>query len=233
MSTRYLGYVRVSKADRSKSERLGLDAQRAAIVLAAAAKGWEIVGWYKDDGVSGKSTDRPGLQSALHLLERPRTRNADGLVAAKLDRLSRSVIDFGELLDLSRRQKWSLAVLDFDLDTSTATGRMIAGIVVQFAQFEREVIGERTRAALAIAKANGAQLGKPSPLTDEVKWMIRTWHSKENMSASAIARRLIAEGVPTARGGQWHHSVIAAFLHRDAIRLTTTPAFGECPNGTC
>lgn len=212
-----LGYLRVSKADRTKSERLGLDAQRAAIIAAADAKGWEIVGWYEDDGVSGKSTDRPGLQAALGLLARQRTRKVDGLVAAKLDRLSRSVIDFGTLLDLSRKQKWSLAVLDFDLDTSTATGRMIAGIVVQFAQFEREVIGERTRAALAVAKANGAQLGKPSPLTDKVKWMIRSWHEEDKLSASAIARRLTAEGVPTARGGKWHHSVVAAFLHRDAI----------------
>lgn len=216
---RMLGYLRVSKADRSKSDRLGLDAQRAAIVLAAFAKGWEIVDWYEDDGVSGKSTDRPGLQTALGMLARPRTRNVDGLVAAKLDRLSRSVIDFGTLLDLSRKQKWSLAVLDFDLDTSTATGRMLAGIVVQFAQFEREVIGERTRAALAVAKANGAQLGKPSPLSDEVKCQIRALHSQEKLSASAIARRLSADGIPTARGGHWHHSVIAAFLRRDAVHL--------------
>jgi DNA invertase Pin-like site-specific DNA recombinase len=152
-----------------------------------------------------ESTDRPGLQAALHLLARTRTRNVDGLVAAKLDRLSRSVIDFGTLLDLSRKQKWSLAVLDFDLDTSTATGRMIAGIVVQFAQFEREVIGERTRAALAVAKANGAQLGKPSPITPEVRSQILDLH-RQGMSASAIARQLTADDVPTARGGHWHHS---------------------------
>ena len=211
-----LGYLRVSKADRTRSERLGLDAQRAAIVAAAESKGWQIVGWYEDDGVSGKSTERPGLQSALYLLARPRTRNVDGLVAAKLDRLSRSVVDFGKLLDLSTRQKWSLAVLDFDLDTSTATGRMIAGIVVQFAQFEREVIGERTRAALAVAKANGAQLGKPSPLTPELQSTILDLRG-QGLSASAIARRLTDDGVPTARGGHWHHSVIGAFLQREAV----------------
>ncbi len=215
-----LGYLRVSKADRSKSERLGLDSQRAAIVAAAQAKGWEIVGWYEDNGVSGKSTDRPGLQAALGLLARQRTRNVDGLVSAKLDRLSRSVIDFGTLLDLSRKQKWSLAVLDFDLDTSTATGRMIAGIVVQFAQFEREVIGERTRAALAVAKANGAQLGKPSPITPEVRSQILDLH-RQGMSASAIARQLTADDVPTARGGRWHHSVIGAFLQRHTAEVNS------------
>lgn len=59
---------------------------------------------------------------------------ADGLVAAKLDRLSRSVMDSGVLLDLSRRQGWAIAVLEFDLDTSNATGRLIAGMLVQFAQ---------------------------------------------------------------------------------------------------
>ena len=89
-------------------------------------------------------------------------------MAAKLDRLSRSVVDFGNLLDDARKQKWSVVVLDFDLNTTTAVGRMLAGMVVQFAQFEREVIGERTRAALAAKKATGAQLGHPSIIPADV-----------------------------------------------------------------
>lgn len=216
MSKRMLGYLRISRADRSRDTSLGIDAQREAILSAATVKGWEIVEWYVDDGASGKDTDRPGLQAALAVLRTRKHRIADGLVAAKLDRLSRSVIDFSSLLATSRRQQWAIAVLDFDLDTGNATGRFIAGVLMQVAQFERELIGERTSAALAALKAEGVQLGKPSQVTPEVQAAILD-HRASGLSLSAIARQLNADGVPTQSGvGQWTHTVIGGVVRRSA-----------------
>ncbi|WP_235511498.1 recombinase family protein [Agromyces sp. Root81] len=212
--TRMLAYLRVSRADRNRETSLGIEAQREAITAAAIAKGWEIVGWYEDDGLSGKDTNRPGLAGALRELRTRKRRTADGLVVAKLDRLSRSVIDFGELLDVSRRHRWAIAVLDFDLDTGTAVGRMLAGVMMQFAQFEREVIGERTSAALAVRKAEGIQLGKPSQISADVQAAILQ-HHRAGLSYSAIARRLESEGVPTVSGsGRWTHTVVGGVVRR-------------------
>lgn len=214
---RFLAYLRVSKADKLREERLGLEAQRAAILAAAERNGWEIVGWYEDDGVSGKSTDRPGLQSALAALRSRKNRVADGLVAAKLDRVSRSVSDFGDLLDLSQRQRWAIAVLDFDLDTSSATGRLIAGMVVQIAQWEREMIGERTKAALAVKRADGVQLGKPSTIPADLQALILQ-RKAAGQSLQGIARYLNAEGIPTPSGaGRWSHTVIGGVVKRWAV----------------
>ncbi|WP_104195226.1 recombinase family protein [Cryobacterium sp. M25] len=219
MSKRMLGYLRISRADRSRDTSLGIEAQREAILSTATVKGWEIVGWYVDDGVSGKDTDRPGLQAALAVLRNRKRRTADGLVAAKLDRLSRSVIDFSDLLATSHRQRWAIAVLDFDLDTGNATGRFIAGVLMQVAQFERELIGERTSAALAALKAEGVQLGKPSQVTPEVQAAILLHHAA-GLSLSAIARRLNIEGVPTQSGaGQWSHTVVGGVVRRSAEKV--------------
>lgn len=213
---RLLAYLRVSKVSK-RGERLGLEAQRAAILSAAERNGWEIVGWYEDDGVSGKSTDRPGLQSALAALRSRKGRVADGLVAAKLDRLSRSVMDFGALLDLSRRQRWSIAVLDLDLDTSSATGRLLAGVVVQIAQWEREMIGERTKAALAVKRADGVQLGKPSTVPSDVEALVLSRRA-QGLSLSGIARLLNAEGVPTPGGSaRWTHVAVSRVAQRAAV----------------
>ena len=154
-----IGYTRVSTSDQSRSG-LGLAAQRSAIEDHALAKGWEMV-WLTDEAASAKTLDRPAMQTALGMLARG---EADALVSAKLDRVSRSVIDFGHLLELSRKQKWGLVVLDFDIDTTTAAGRMFAGVMMQFAQFERELASERTVAALAAARERGLHLGRPRSL---------------------------------------------------------------------
>ncbi|WP_258064657.1 recombinase family protein [Rathayibacter sp. AY1E5] len=111
-------------------------------------------------------------------------------------------------------QRWSIAVLDFDLDTSTATGRLIAGMVVQIGQWEREMIGERTKAALAVKRADGIQLGKPSTIPAEVQALILQ-RKAAGASLSAIARSLNADVVPTPSGaGRWTHSVIGGVVRR-------------------
>ncbi|WP_258062570.1 MULTISPECIES: recombinase family protein [unclassified Rathayibacter] len=190
----------------------------AAILLVEERNGWEMVGLYEDDGISGKSTDRPGLQSSLSALRTGQDRIADGLMSAKLDRLSRPVMDFGELLAVSRRQRWSIAVLDFDLDTSTATGRPIARMVVQIAQWEREMIGERTKAALVLKRARGIQLGKPSTIRADFQAFILK-RKAAGASLSAIARSLNADDVPTSSGAaRWTHSLIGGVVRRWATK---------------
>ena len=143
---------------------LGLDAQRAAIATECDRRGWDVE-WAEDAGHSGRSLARPGILSALSALE---SGDADVLMVSKLDRLSRSVKDFASLLDLSRKQHWSLVALDVDVDTTTATGELTAGVMMQIAQWERRVIGERTTVGLAAAKARGTRLGRPVRVDDEV-----------------------------------------------------------------
>src|SRR5579875_793622 len=91
---RMVGYCRVSSDQQARSG-LGLEAQRAAIAAAADREGWAVTEWAVDDGETGKNTDRPALRGALETVAAGR---ADGLVAAKLDRVARSVIDFSMLL---------------------------------------------------------------------------------------------------------------------------------------
>jgi len=205
---RVIAYRRVSTEEQSRSG-LGLAAQQEAITAHAVAKGWEVE-WIEDEGVSAKSLDRPGLTRALAELKSGR---ADAIVAAKLDRLSRSVMDFGHMLELSRKQRWGIIVLDFDLDTTTAAGRMFAGVMMQFAQFERELIGERTKAALAAARAKGVRLGREVEIPAEVETQVREmW--EHGYSLAKIAARLTEQGVPTARGGQWQGSTIRRVIDR-------------------
>jgi len=167
-----------------------------------------------DDGATGAHTDRTGFQAMLSALGvRPKQREADGIVAAKLDRLSRSIVDFGSLLETSRRQRWSIAVLDFDLDTRTAIGRMVAGFLILFAQFERELIGERTSAALQEAKRRGVRLGRPIALSPESEARVVALRA-EGLTHARIAEQLNAEGTPTGRPGRWHPSTVQRVLAR-------------------
>lgn len=209
---RVVGYTRVSTDEQGRSG-LGLDAQRAAIIARATQQNWEVT-WLEDIGVSAKSLHRPGLQEALAVLE---TGDADAIVTAKLDRLSRSVMDFGHLLERSRKRGWGIVVLDFDLDTTTAAGRMFAGVMMQFAQFERELIGERTSAAMRAAKARGIHVGRPATLSKDAE--VRLYELRAaGLSHTRIAAQLNAERVPTAHGGKaWYATTVARILKRQAI----------------
>ncbi|MBS1715341.1 MAG: recombinase family protein [Armatimonadetes bacterium] len=208
--TRAIGYVRVS-TDKQASSGAGLESQRRAVETECARKGWELTEVVVDEGQSGKSLNRPGLQKALLALTEGK---ADALVAAKLDRLSRSVADFCHIVDMSAFHKWKLVVVDCQVDTSTAAGEMMAGILVQFAQFERRLIAERTRTALAVKKAQGVRLGRPVDVPSGVVRRIVELRRK-GMSLASIAESLNAEGVPTVRGGgKWYASTIGKILNR-------------------
>jgi DNA invertase Pin-like site-specific DNA recombinase len=112
---------------------------------------------------------RSGLQRALAELDAGRVHL---LIVAKLDRLSGSVIHGSQVIDRARRCGWGLVALDFGLDTSTPTGEMVASVVPPASQYERRMIGLRTKDALAAKKAAGVRLGRPRALPLETVWWI-------------------------------------------------------------
>jgi site-specific DNA recombinase len=150
---RIVGYIRVSTEEQGASG-LGLAAQRARIEAYAALYGHDVVAWC-EDVASAKTLDRPELPRALDLL---RTGAADGICVAKLDRLTRSVRDLGELLDGPLKVAALVSVAE-QIDTATAAGRMVLNILASVAQWEREAIGERTSAALVAKRARGERVG--------------------------------------------------------------------------
>jgi len=191
-----IGYVRVSTAEQADSG-LGLAAQRTTLTLEAGRRGWQLLGVFEDAGLSGKTVaNRPGLDEALALLQ---AGGAAALVVAKLDRLSRSLLDFAALMQRSRLQGWSLIALDLGVDTTTPSGEMIANVMATFAQFERRLIAQRTKDALAVRRSQGVLLGRPRAVPSEVLAEITRWR-EEGASWRAVARHLDACGVPTGHG---------------------------------
>src|SRR4051794_39103104 len=109
---RVIGYARVSTSEQADS-RAGIEAQRAAIVAECKRRGWELLTTIEDGGFSARDLKRPGIQAALEELRRG---SAKALVVAKLDRLSRSMIDFTGLMARAQREGWALVALDCDVD---------------------------------------------------------------------------------------------------------------------
>lgn len=204
---RFVGYVRVSTAEQADSGA-GLAAQRATIDAEAARRGWTLAETYEDAAASGRSlAGRPALAEALAALDRG---EAAGLVVAKLDRLSRSVGDAADLLDRAHRGGWALVACDLGVDTSTPAGEAMANVMATFAQLERRLIGQRTRDALAVRRAQGVQLGRPRTLPADVVARIVADRAA-GLGWSAIGRALDAENVPTAQGGaRWYPATVRA-----------------------
>ncbi|MHB8670799.1 MAG: recombinase family protein [Acidimicrobiales bacterium] len=209
---RALGYVRVSTGEQADSG-LGLAAQQRAVREACRARGYRLLEVVEDAGYSAATLDRPGIASALERLD---AGEADAIVVAKLDRLSRSLLDFAALMERSRAKGWAVVGLDLGVDTTTPAGEMMANVLAVFAQFERRVIGQRTREALAAKRAQGVRLGRPQSLPDEVVARIVADRAR-GLTLQAIADRLGAEGVATAHGGKrWYPSTIRDVLHGQA-----------------
>lgn len=192
-------YLRVSTAEQADSGA-GLAAQEAVLISEANRRGWTVVDVIADEGASARTLDRPGLSAALGAIGRG---EADALAVAKLDRLSRSVQDFAALMAAADHDGWAVVALDLGLDMTTATGRLVAQIMASVAEWEREVIAARTRDALAIRKAQGVQLGRPSQVTAEARERIAALRAA-GTSWRAIADTLNAEGHTTSTGGDWH-----------------------------
>lgn len=199
-------YLRVSTEEQAASG-LGLDAQRSDLERAAEYHRWKVVELIRDEGASGKDLHRPGLRRALELIAAGK---ADGLVVAKLDRLSRSVVDFGEILLWLEDAGASFVALDLSIDTTTPAGRMCSTVLMAVAQWERETIAARTRDGLAALRAQGKPTGRPA-IADrpELAARIRSMREDGGMTLQAIADQLNAEEIPTARGAAiWRPSSV-------------------------
>jgi len=211
-----VGYLRVSTEEQAVSG-LGLAAQRAAIETECARRGLELLVVHTDPGLSGKSLARPGLSAVLADLDAGR---GTVLMVAKLDRLSRSVHDATGLLLRADRAGWGLIALDANVDTTTPQGAAMTQVLAVFAELERRLIGERTKAALAVKKAQGVKLGRPRTLPAEVIERIQSAHAA-GVSWSAIARELNATAVPTAQGGvRWYPATVRLIATRDHAGAT-------------
>jgi DNA invertase Pin-like site-specific DNA recombinase len=200
-----VAYLRVSTDEQAESGA-GIAAQRSTIAAEAERRGWSIVDWFADEAISGKGlAGRPGLADALNAVESGR---ACMLVAAKLDRISRSMADTVNLRERADRFGWNLFTCDLAIDTTTPVGEAMVGNMAVFNQLERRLIGQRTREALAEKRAAGVRLGRPSVLPIEVVQRIVNARAA-GQSYPVIAAALNAEGVPTAHGGtQWHPSTV-------------------------
>lgn len=205
---RALVYLRVSTDDQATS----IEAQRAACARIATQHGYEIVGEYLDENVSGAIAidKRPALKSALADLA---SDQADRLIVAKLDRLARNVrvaLEIEE--DYATRHGWGIVFGDLDIDTSTAAGKMQLSMFATVAKFERDRISERTREALAVKRSQGVRLGRPSALPSEIVSRIVSERAA-GASLRVIAEGLTRDGIATAQGGKaWHASTVSKIL---------------------
>jgi DNA invertase Pin-like site-specific DNA recombinase len=209
---RVLGYVRVLTSEQASSGA-GLEAQRRAIIAECERRGWHLVETLEDAGYSARDLRRPGIQEGLRALQRG---EASALVVAKLVRLSRSMLDFSKLMATATREHWALVALDVAVDTSTPSGEAMANMLATFSQFERRLISQRTKEALAVKKAAGVRLGRPPTMPQTVVRRIQRQRARGD-SLRKIADDLNRAGVPTAQGGvRWYAATVRHVLLRTA-----------------
>ena len=196
-------YSRVSTEDQAGSG-LGLADQRERLEVEATRHGWDF-DHFTDTGSGRTLHQRPDITKALDLLD---AGEYQVLAVSKLDRVSRSVVDFATILKRAQSKGWAFVTLDLGVDTTTPTGELLAGILMTVAQWERQVISERTKSALHQAKSRGIQLGRKSNLSPDVIERIVT-ERREGSTLQQICDRLHGDGIPTSHGGkQWHPATI-------------------------
>jgi site-specific DNA recombinase len=157
-------YTRKSSEEGLEQGFNSLDAQREACqayILSQKAQGWKAVGCYDDGGYSGGNVDRPALQRLLADIAARRVRV---IVVYKVDRLTRSLADFAKLVELFDAQGVSFVSVTQQFNTTTSMGRLTLNVLLSFAQFEREVTGERIRDKIAASKRKGMWMGGIAPL---------------------------------------------------------------------
>ncbi len=169
-STRCAIYTRKSSEDGLEQDFNSLDAQREACeayVLSQKHEGWMVVpDRYDDGGFSGGNMARPGL---VRLLEDVRAKRIDVIVVYKVDRLTRSLADFAKIVEVFDAQGISFVAVTQQFNTTTSMGRLTLNVLLSFAQFEREIAGERIRDKIRASRQKGMWMGGSVPLGYEVK----------------------------------------------------------------
>jgi site-specific DNA recombinase len=207
-------YTRKSSEEGLEQEFNSLDAQRdacEAYIASQKAEGWVAIRErYDDGGFSGGTLDRPGLQQLLSDVE---AGLIDVIVVYKIDRLSRSLMDFAKLVEAFDRNNVTFVSVTQSFSTTTSMGRLTLNILLSFAQFEREVIGERIRDKFAASRKRGMWMGGFVPMGYDVRDRKLVINDSEAAtvrmiferfaalgSATALARALQAEGAINKRG---------------------------------
>lgn len=214
-----IGYCRVSTDDQADS-RLGIEAQQMTIRSYAEMMGWEIVRFEIDDGVSGYKVPIKQRDAMVRTMVSIRAGEADGLVAATLDRFSRRKRELEDLYEAADHPKNGFAISALDmpgLDTSTALGKLVLAMMAAMAEFTRNRISENTRAALGAKRARGEVLGRKRQIPVEVERRILDLRAgADRPSYREIARRLNREEIPTVSGGTWAASTVGTVVNRAA-----------------
>src|SRR5271156_992328 len=203
-------YTRVSTENGLEQEFNSLHAQREAAqayIKSQAHEGWKLIrDHYDDGGFSGISLDRPGLQ---RLLADIRERRIDIVVVYKVDRLTRSLTDFAKLVELLDGHGVAFVSVTQSFNTTSSMGRLTLNVLLSFAQFEREVTGERIRDKIAASKKKGLWVGGPVPLG------YRSVGKKLEIVAqeAALVQKIFAGYLRSGSIGD-----LVAFLAREGIR---------------
>jgi DNA invertase Pin-like site-specific DNA recombinase len=208
-------YTRCSTGMQAASG-LGLEAQLAACRAHAARKGYDVVGEYTDEAISGKDAidRRPGLQAVLE-----RAARADDVVVIvySLSRLSRRQSLTWALLDDRGDYRLQIESASEPFDTSSPIGKAMVGMLAIWAQLEADMCSERTSAALAARKARGLPVGgRPLALhAPDVVRMVKDLHATGEYTHASLADELNRRGVATMRGGRWHATTVARTLKQE------------------
>ena len=218
-----IGYIRVSTRDQAESGA-SLASQRTKIEAYAVLHDLELVEVIEDAGYSAKSLDRPGMTKLLSLIH---GRKITTVVVAKLDRITRSVRDLGELIDVFQRSGVEFASVADHIDTSTASGRLVLNVMGSVSQWEREAIGERTAEALAVMRSNGRRISRHAPYGYRLNgqgWIEDEWEQEavqvmrtlraDGLSLRRIAERLQTQGFTSRTGKRLSPQLIANVLGR-------------------
>jgi len=192
---RCAAYTRKSSEEGLELEFNSLDAQRescAAYIASQRAERWiPVADDYDDGGVSGGTLDRPALKRLLADIE---AGLIDVVVVYKIDRLSRSLMDFAKLVDVFDRHGVTFVSVTQAFNTTTSMGRLTLNVLLSFAQFEREVIGERIRDKVAASRRKGMWMGGWTPLGYDVKDRKLVVNEQEAELVRAIFRRFARTG---------------------------------------
>jgi site-specific DNA recombinase len=207
-------YCRVSSDERLDQSFNSIDAQReagAAFVESQRTEGWELIpDTYEDAGFSGGNMNRPALKRLLTDIKSGRV---DMIVVYKIDRLSRSLANFVHMVELFDKHQVSFSSVTQQINSSTSMGRLMLNVLLSFAQFEREVTGERIRDKIKAAKSKGMWMGGTVPLgyrvvdrkllvdpseAKTVKWIFNSY--LETKSTTHMVKTLAHEGVKSKRG---------------------------------
>jgi len=207
-------YARKSSEEGLDMEFNSLDAQReacSAYIASQRSEGWvELADQYDDGGFSGGTLERPALRRLMADIEAGRV---DVVVVYKIDRLSRSLMDFARLVEVFDRHGVTFVSVTQSFNTTTSMGRLTLNVLLSFAQFEREVIGERIRDKVAASRKRGMWMGGFVPMGYRVQGRKLVVHEPEAAiirkiferflkvgSATTLARQLRAEDLHSHRG---------------------------------